>query len=333
MPGAVIVTGAAGGLGFAIAERVWNRPEDYTCLFTVRNRDAANAKPLHDLITTGASNKNASLPEVDLSSLKSVRDFAVDINAKVRSGALPAIRVLILNAAVFTMDGERRFTMDEQGEKGYEMHFVVNFLANFLLTVLLLESIDKDNGRIVYVSSWQHKTVSPIAESKSWDPEELARPTEECAINEGKKRYGISKLCLIMFMHALRKRIDTVNGIRKIRILGVDPGAMIHDSMLSKASISSVEKVALPAFKLYSKLAVRVWPNGMFRSVQKSSGDIERAAFGDDAVVAGKSTDIYLNGSELAESAKVSMDIAKQKRLWDVSLKLAMLDEKTTALG
>jgi hypothetical protein len=112
--------------------------------------------------------------------------------------------------------------------------------------------------------------------------------------------------------------------IEKIRILGVDPGAMIHANILEKAS--SIERVFAPAVQMYSKIAVHLWPNGMFRSVQKSSTDVERAAFGEDSIVSGESKDVYLNGNELALSSKESMDITKQKLLWDLSLELVMLN-------
>jgi NAD(P)-dependent dehydrogenase (short-subunit alcohol dehydrogenase family) len=198
MPGTIIVTGAAGGLGFAIAERLLNRPENSTYIFTVRNKNAINAKPLHDLIAKSAGDKNIVLAEIDLSCLKSVRAFAIDINAKVASGALPAIKVLILNAAAIFREGGRRFTKDENGGEGFEVHFTVNFLANVLLTLSLLESIDRENGRIVYISSSQHEAASQL--KLSFDSKELAQPTQTCVANEGIKRYGISKLCLVMFM-------------------------------------------------------------------------------------------------------------------------------------
>jgi NAD(P)-dependent dehydrogenase (short-subunit alcohol dehydrogenase family) len=156
MPGTIIVTGAAGCLGLAVAETVLNRNESYNCLFTVRDKDAARAKPLHDLIASSSNNNEASTPEIDLSRLDSIRAFASNLNRKVSSGELPPIKALILNAAFFMEKGSLQFTQDDKDVKGFEMHFAVNYLANFLLTLLLLESMDKEHGRIVYVSSWKH---------------------------------------------------------------------------------------------------------------------------------------------------------------------------------
>lgn len=40
--------------------------------------------------------------------------------------------------------------------EGTEMTFAVNYLANFLLSTLLLQSIDEEGARIVFLSSTTH---------------------------------------------------------------------------------------------------------------------------------------------------------------------------------
>jgi NAD(P)-dependent dehydrogenase (short-subunit alcohol dehydrogenase family) len=40
--------------------------------------------------------------------------------------------------------------------EGLESNFAVNYLSNFLLVLLLLQSMDKENERIVIVSSLTH---------------------------------------------------------------------------------------------------------------------------------------------------------------------------------
>lgn len=42
-------------------------------------------------------------------------------------------------------------------EDGYETSWQVNFLANQLLALLLLQSMDKEKGRILIVGSWSHE--------------------------------------------------------------------------------------------------------------------------------------------------------------------------------
>lgn len=364
MPGTIIVTGAAGGLGLAVAETVLNRNESYNCLFTVRDKDAARAKPLHDLIASSSNNNEASTPEIDLSRLDSIRAFASDLNRKVSSGKLPPIKALILNAAFFMEKGDlqftqfTQFTQDDKDVKGFEMHFAVDYLANFLLTLLLLESMDEEHGRIVYVSSWKHDPTLKANQGHQpdklkWDPEELAHPKGQVSSGDeaadATRRYGTSKLSLVMFMyvlsklsighytntalhrHALQKRLNAPAGLEKICVLGVDPGGMIHDNIMRRAS--ALQRHLLePAFRPFIKVANLLYPNGSIRTVQKSSNDIVRAALQtDDPILGQYPKDAYLNGNETAESAAESEE-GKQKALWEATLRYTKLDEMETAL-
>ncbi len=42
----------------------------------------------------------------------------------------------------------------------FEMTWQVNFLSNFILSLLLLQSMDKKHGRILILGSWMHECVS-----------------------------------------------------------------------------------------------------------------------------------------------------------------------------
>lgn len=42
-------------------------------------------------------------------------------------------------------------------EDGFEMSWQVNFLSNMLLSLLLLQSMDTQEGRILVIGSWAHK--------------------------------------------------------------------------------------------------------------------------------------------------------------------------------
>lgn len=69
--------------------------------------------------------------ELDLSSLKSVRNFATQI-----LNDFPKIHVLINNAGVYVPLKEHAFT-----ENRFEIHFGINHLGHFLLTYLLLDKL------------------------------------------------------------------------------------------------------------------------------------------------------------------------------------------------
>jgi NAD(P)-dependent dehydrogenase (short-subunit alcohol dehydrogenase family) len=201
--GTVIVTGAAGGLGRSIAEQYIKLTKPYDAQFTVRNAAHANAAPLRQLL---GDDPRFSTPELALDSLAAVRQFTSKLNTDIAAGRAKPIRALVLNAAVQSTIGVR-YTSD-----GLEESFAVNYLANFLLVLLLLQSMDKDHGRIVFVSSFSHDSALSInqghaPEKLAWkDPEELAKPTTKDAKGDewaaGMRRYAASKLWLLMFTYA-----------------------------------------------------------------------------------------------------------------------------------
>lgn len=135
-----------------------------------------------------------------------------------------------------------------------------------------------------------------------------------------------------LYRHALQKRLNVTTGLEKICVLGVDPGGMIHDNVMRKAS--ALERHILePAFRPLVKVTNFLWPNGSIRTVQKSSNDIVRAALQTDDPILGKyPKDAYLNGNEKGESAAESKDEDKQNALWEASLKYTKLVEVETAL-
>lgn len=205
--GTFIITGANGGLGAATISRFLASPEAETCkaLFTVRN--PARADTAKKILNASPHPGRHELFPLDISTLAGVRTGAEIINRRVAQGVLPPIRALVLNAAVQDGAGQR-FTDD-----GLESHFAVNYLANFLLVLLLLQSMDKEQGRIVLVSSWGHDPLDPRNEQfmksqehkTAWrEPEKMAH---EKVIDEkgdefpgGFRRYGRSKTLLVMFM-------------------------------------------------------------------------------------------------------------------------------------
>lgn len=208
MSGTIIITGAAGGLGLALSEMVLQRPEQYHAVFTVRDEHAPNAKPLHDLIEFNSSKHRARIVSLDLSKSTSIRNFCTHINSRVSAGELPPIRALVLNAAYIPNGNDRKYAdfIDDQDGTKIEMSFAVNYIANVLLALLLLESMDKLAGTIVYVSSIESDPAKGRVSSNErlWDPEDLAfvqqLPSAGSEARDGTRRYGMSKLCQIMFM-------------------------------------------------------------------------------------------------------------------------------------
>jgi len=232
--GTLIVTGAAGGIRRAIVKHFTDLAYPYTGLFTVRNTSNVNIQPLRNILLK--SDKQYSITSLKLSSLTSVRSFAADVNTQISCGALKPIRALALNAGYMSHLGQR-FTEDR-----YERNFQVNYLSNFLLVLALLPSIDRDFGRIVFITSWTHDPTDlrsrllPLRRTM-WRPvRDLAKPSvPDTSYNRsqaGVRRYGESKLWLMMFMHSLQARLKATLKLQNIGVLSVDPGDVFSTGIM-----------------------------------------------------------------------------------------------------
>lgn len=109
-----------------------------------RSLERAN-KALDKMQKSLNSKGNVIIRELDLSSLKSVREFADQINKEEK-----CIDILVNNGGMISKD--KSLTED-----GFELHFGVNYLSHFLLTRLLFDKLRKSkNGKIINVSSDAH---------------------------------------------------------------------------------------------------------------------------------------------------------------------------------
>lgn len=212
--GSILVTGANGGLGSGFVAQLLKSPyaKDYNGIYTVRNPNTA-----HELQTATQKAPESHTFEIlplDLISLNAVRAAATDINARVASGALPPLRALILNAA-FQEANASTLSAQTYTHDGYEATFGVNYLANFLFVLLLLQSMDREHGRIVIIASCTHDVDNPhnlnyYKEEKYrvmfTGAEKLAKGVvyrDGSGFDAGMRRYGASKLLVVMFMCAL----------------------------------------------------------------------------------------------------------------------------------
>lgn len=151
--GTIVLTGANGSLGSAIVSKIVSTPEFAAHHGIYTARDAAAVPALtHALHTTGASHSHShDILSLDLADLKSVRDIAATINARVTAADIPPIRALILNA------GWQEFNTQTWTKDGFDMTFMVNYLSHWLLTMMLLQSMDRESGRIVVIGSLAHE--------------------------------------------------------------------------------------------------------------------------------------------------------------------------------
>ena len=197
----VIVTGANSGLGKETALDLAKRG----ARVIMACRDLKKGETaLSDIVEKSGSTK-VVLKQLDLASMKSIRQFAEDINTNEHH-----LHVLINNA------GLGHLPHLTKTEDGFEMTMGVNHLGHFLLTNLLLDLLKKSApSRIVVVASSVHKDLTKKMRFDNINSETFYKRWDA---------YGQSKLANILFTRELAKRLEgtgvTVNCLHPGVILG-----------------------------------------------------------------------------------------------------------------
>ncbi|KMZ67214.1 Retinol dehydrogenase [Zostera marina] len=206
-----IVTGGASGIGEEVVRVLALRGAHI--IVAARNMEAAEISKQ----TILESNPAAKLTtmKIDLSSLKSIRDFADNFTAT----NLP-LNLLINNAGIM-------FCPYKLSEDGIEMQFATNHIGHFLLTNLLLEKMKMTaketgtQGRIVNLSSVMHR-YPYIGGVKFKTINEKSKYIDMLA-------YGQSKLANILHANEL-SRILQEEGTN-ITVNSVHPGVIMTKLM------------------------------------------------------------------------------------------------------
>jgi hypothetical protein len=84
-------------------------------------------------------------------------------------------------------------------------------------------------------------------------------------------------------------------------------------------------------FSFLTLMLTRIWPNGYFRTAEKSARDTERALYDTDEFGEHPKA-LYVNGHLRAEPSPEAKDVAKGKMLWEDSVRYANLKHGDTAL-
>jgi NAD(P)-dependent dehydrogenase (short-subunit alcohol dehydrogenase family) len=195
-----LVTGANTGIGLVTARelaragaKVW---------LACRSKDKGEAAIAQ--IRQQVPNANLEFLALDLGSLAGVRQSA----AQVVSLGVP-LHLLVNNAG---LAGSRGQTTD-----GFELHFGTNHLGPYLLTRLLLPALQlAGTARVVCVASRAHY------DPKVFDFTNLRQSTPTVA---GFREYGVSKLCNVLFVKALSKRLAGTG----ISVYSLHPGVIASD--------------------------------------------------------------------------------------------------------
>ncbi|XP_066257354.1 retinol dehydrogenase 12-like [Euwallacea similis] len=197
-----LITGAASGLGLQTALALAAKG----CRVIVA--DVANVTEAVEKIKTITHNPHIIGKSVDLSSLKSVRQFAKNFLE-----TEPKLNLLMCNAGV----GSHRIR--EQTVDGLEKTMQVNYFSHFLLTHLLLGLLKKSSpSRIVFTSSeaafLSNLTVDTLNASEEYFHNFFTAFTGGV--------YSNSKLAAAAAVRSFAKRIDGTG----VKIYAVHPGVV-----------------------------------------------------------------------------------------------------------
>ena len=129
--------------------------------------------------------------------------------------------------------------------------------------------------------------------------------------------------------YELQRRLSTDPKLQTVSVLALDPGGMpgtgiVKDSPWFQRFFLGIVKRLLVVINF-------VAPSLPFRSPNRSAADLLHACF-DEKELGQHPKGVNLNGRVKQTTSAESRDEAKQKELWDASLKLAGLREGDTIL-
>ncbi len=226
----VVVTGSTSGIGFEAA-RVF-ASKNAEVILAVRNIN--KGKNAAERIISQTQNSQVSVMELDLSSLKSVKNFAEKFNEK-----FTRLDLLINNAGVMIPPYSKT-------EDGFELQFGTNHLGHFALTAHLLEIIEKtENSRIINVASSAHKMGNINFDDLNWEKRKY----------KSWNAYGDSKIANLYFTYELQNRLKKKGS--KVLVTAAHPGWTATDlqrhnsffEFMNKFFAQNIEMGTLPTLR------------------------------------------------------------------------------------
>jgi NAD(P)-dependent dehydrogenase (short-subunit alcohol dehydrogenase family) len=234
----IIITGANSGIGFETAKH-FAQNGDHVILAVRNLQKGANAR---DTILNEIENAHLDVQELNLSSLKSIKDFSEKILS-----AYTSLELLVNNAGVMTPPFEKT-------EDGFELQFGSNHLGHFALTGLLLPLFKQtDSARIVTLSSIAHRRGSIYFDNLHGDKGYNAMMF-----------YAQSKYANLLFAKELDLRLKE-HGI-PVKSIAAHPG-------VSQTNLFQYGALTTPVLKPLLNLFVQPAEKGALSSIYAATSD------------------------------------------------------------
>ena len=210
----VIVTGATSGLGKAAAKIL--TAKGATVVMAVRN--TVKGEEVLNEIASGMPNHSTSVMKLDLSSLKSVKDFSEEFMSK-----FDRLDVLINNAGIM-------FCPYSKTEDGLEIQMGTNHFGHFALTGRLMPVLKAtSNARIVVTSSIGHQMGNIDVDDINWESRSY----------KTRSAYGDSKLANLYFAYEFARMFSNDDEAPRM--------TYIPDGRAPSCSVTPVDAVSQPS--------------------------------------------------------------------------------------
>lgn len=225
MLSASIVTGATGGIGYAVAEGLARAGRRVV----LTGRDAGKGEAALARLRHAVPRAEAAFMLLDVGNLQAVAAFAAAWTGPVD--------VLVNNAGVMGYR-TRQVTVD-----GFEAQFGINYLGHFALTLRLLPALLAGGGaRVVSVSSLAHRggriAFDDLHSERGYSP---------------MRSYQQSKLAMLMFARALQQRAEAHGW--DLCSVAAHPGWSATRIVANGVGAGRLSRVAQAAFDLLAQSA------------------------------------------------------------------------------
>jgi NAD(P)-dependent dehydrogenase (short-subunit alcohol dehydrogenase family) len=211
----VIVTGANSGIGAETARELAKRG----ARIIIASRNVVLSETVRQEIVAETNNQDIIVKKLDVSSLKSIREFVADIKATETK-----IDILIHNAGI----APKRKLTDEK----IPLTYATNLYGPYLLTVLLIDLLKAaPAARVIFVSS----LMALVGRA---DFNEL-NSNGDFPESHGFRSYNISKYGEILLAHELTKRLKSTN----IKVNSCHPGVILTPIFGKNEIIITIVKV------------------------------------------------------------------------------------------
>ncbi len=315
--GAVLMTGASGGIGRATALALLRDPDQQLVV--------AGRGPVDDLaadLRAQSGNPNVHPLPCDLASLASIRAAVTDLSTRVDAGALPEIASVLAVAGIRSTvwgTAAARSTLD-----GVEVTFGTNVVGHYLLSRLLLDRLRRP-GRLIFVPSARRAgrlrrllgggTPQWSGAAALTQPSVAARSI--ASVRAAHAAYATSGLALLYLVHEFARRVPD-----GVDVYSFDPG-LVPGTRLGAPQhplAQAAQRATVP---------VRRRVPGAF-PVQRAGAALAQFAVGPKpSAELGAYLDLgtYLGRGTAATSARASYSTEREEELWAELAALVGLDD------